>query len=78
MIPDALITALGTGTALALDLTPLQHRARAARALRAVAAVPGLRWGAALPLAALGGAYLGARRWHAWRVARREMRCGRW
>lgn len=78
MIPSALLDAFGVGTALALDLTPLRHRARAARALRAVSCVPGLRWGAALPLAALGGAYLGVRRWHAWRVARRENRSGRW
>lgn len=78
MIPDVVFDAVGTGTALALDLTPLRHRARAARALRAVSCVPGLRWGAALPLAAVGGGYLALRRWHAWRVARREMRCGRW
>ena len=78
MIPDAVFEAVAVGTGLALDLTPLRHRTRVGRALRAVACVPGLRWGAALPLAAVGGAYLGARRWHAWRVARREIRSGRW
>ena len=77
-LPAALFDCLGTGIALALDLTPLRHRPRVARALRAVVAVPALRWGAVLPLAALGGAFLAAQRWHARRVARREMRSGRW
>lgn len=77
MIPVAFLEAAATGAALVVDLVPLRRRAQVRWVFVRVAALPALRWAAALPLAALGGSYLALRRWYAHRAGRRSMRDAR-